>query len=228
MKDILPGAVSLPNSNSLGRVTERVVPREGDIADKPMRVRVEVVRQTPRPPTSLSFGMFKWLRRMPSKQGGKGISGTRTGTKVDRATADGFIPSVLATRPHVLANELSVCVAEAEEELRLQQRSVRAADAVLCSAEPVIGVIEENIATETVILEQLMGVANSIQQVGVLTEMTEAVDAAKIHLDRLEVLAANVRALHFVLTTYIGPASNRYFLMGIVYCMASTTPSVML
>lgn len=131
----------------------------------------------------------------------------------DATAAESKVDSVLAemltSQLHVLTKELLNCVEAVDDEMQLQQRGVKAANAVLCSTEPVFAGLEESLARETVLLEELNNVARNVQQSYVLAEMTEAVEAAKAFLERLEELSAHVVQLASELKAYVATADVR-------------------
>ncbi|CBJ25588.1 expressed unknown protein [Ectocarpus siliculosus] len=143
-------------------------------------------------------GVFDRFERKGVDAQGGGISST------ERALAE-----MLASQPDVFTKQLSKCVDSIGNEVQLQERGVRAANAVLCATEPVIAGLEEALEREAVLLEELKNVTRNVQQMYVLAEMSEAVEAAETYLRRLEVLSANVVELAVCLEAYIGGETVR-------------------
>ncbi|CAM9440548.1 unnamed protein product [Hapterophycus canaliculatus] len=163
-------------------------------------------RREPMPPAPHPFGASGRFRRDgvkamdPQNLADTGFSGS----KVEPARA-----TVLASQVDVLPKELSNRITSVDEEVRLQARGVRAANAVLCSTELIIAGLEKSSEREDVLLEELRNVARSVQQMYVLAEMSEAVEAAERHLGRLRELSANVITLAVELQAYVAAAHAR-------------------
>ena len=100
-------------------------------------------------------------------------------------------------------------MAAVDSEVRAQETYLQAANAVLCSSEPIISGLEESSKRDVFLLKELKNVARNVQQVYVLAEMAEAVEAAEVHLRRLEELSANVIDLTAELRTYATNANVR-------------------
>ncbi|CAM9994999.1 unnamed protein product [Ectocarpus sp. 6 AP-2014] len=156
--------------------------------------RLEAMTPAPDP-----VGVFDRFERKGVDAQGGGISST------ERALAE-----MLASQPDVFTKQLSKCVDSIGNEVQLQERGVRAANAVLCATEPVIAGLEEALEREAVLLEELKNVTRNVQQMYVLAEMSEAVEAAETYLRRLEVLSANVVELAVCLEAYIGGETVRH------------------
>lgn len=156
-------------------------------------------RREARPPAPDPVGVFDRFKRKGVDAQGGGISFT------ERALAE-----MLASQPDVLTKQLSKCIDSIDDEVQFQERGVRAANAVLCSTEPVIAGLEEGLEREAVLLEELKNVTRNVQQMYVLAEMSEAVEAAETYLRRLEVLSANVVELAVYLEAYIGGENARH------------------
>ncbi|CAN0569525.1 unnamed protein product, partial [Ectocarpus sp. 12 AP-2014] len=125
-------------------------------------------------------------------------------SSTERALAE-----MLASQPDVFTKQLPKCIDFIGDEVQLQERGVRAANAVLCSTEPVITGLDEALEREAVLLEELKNVTRNVQQMYVLAEMGEAVEAAETYLRRLEDLSANVVELAVYLEAYIGGETAR-------------------
>ncbi|CAN0569271.1 unnamed protein product, partial [Ectocarpus sp. 12 AP-2014] len=125
-------------------------------------------------------------------------------SSTERALAE-----MLASQPDVFTKQLSKCIDSIGDEVQLQERGVRAANAVLCSTEAVITGLDEALERVAVNLEELKNVTRNVQQMYVLAEMSEAVEAAETYLRRLEDLSANVVELAVYLEAYIGGETAR-------------------
>ncbi|CAM9124065.1 unnamed protein product [Ectocarpus fasciculatus] len=156
-------------------------------------------RREAMPPARDSVGVFDRFKRKDVDAKGAEMSST------DRALAE-----MLASQPDVVSKELAKCIDSIDDEVQLQERGVRAANAVLCSTEPVIAGLEEALEGEAVLLEELKNVTRNVQQMYVLAEMSEAVEAAETYLRRLEVLSANVVELAVYMEAYIGGENARH------------------
>lgn len=157
-------------------------------------------RREAMPPAPDPVGVFdRFERKGVDAQGGGVYSST------ERALAE-----MLASQPDVFTKQLSKCIDSIGDEVRLQERGVRAANAVLCSTEPVIAGLEEALEREAVLLEELKNVTRNVQQMYVLAEMSEAVEAAETYLRRLGDLSANVVELAVYLEAYIGGETARH------------------
>lgn len=156
-------------------------------------------RREAMPPARDSVGVFDRFKRKDVDAKGADMSST------DRALAE-----MLASQPDVVSKELAKCIDSIDDEVQLHERGVRAANAVLCSTEPVIAGLEEALEGEAVLLEELKNVTRNVQQMYVLAEMSEAVEAAETYLRRLEVLSANVVELAVYMEAYIGGENARH------------------
>ncbi|CAM9576607.1 unnamed protein product [Ectocarpus sp. 8 AP-2014] len=155
-------------------------------------------RREAMPPAPDPVGVFDRFERNGVDARGGEVSST------ERALAE-----MLASQPDVFTKQLSKCIDSIGDVVQLQERGVRAANAVLCSTEPVIAGLEEALEREAVLLEQLKNVTRNVQQMYVLAEMSEAVEAAETYLRRLEDLSANVVELAVYLEAYIGGETAR-------------------
>lgn len=166
-------------------------------------------RRAPMPPTPDPFGVWKWFSQTAPHREEGDLSPARVVPNLDEATPNSKLAAALVGLPHLLAKELSTCLEDGEKDLAMQERSFRAADAVLCCTEPVIIALEEGTAREYVLLDQVKSMARTVQQQYVLAEINEAVEAAEAHIVRLELLATNVMELAASVRTYMGAASER-------------------
>lgn len=168
------------------------------------------VRREPLPPAPDPFGIFTRFRQTTSSQKDRDLSASvEVATKEPELGTDVALAAILAARPHVLSKELVVCSEYAYNEVRLQEQSKLAAEAMLCSTEPVLVELEENYAKDTTVLEQLRNVTRNVQQLYVLAEMTEAVDEADAQLSRVKELSANVNRLAAEIRVYMPVADHR-------------------
>ncbi|CAB1100397.1 unnamed protein product [Ectocarpus sp. CCAP 1310/34] len=151
------------------------------------------------PPLPDLVGVFDRFGRKGVDARGGELSST------ERALAE-----MLASQPDVFTKQLSKCIDSIGDEVQMQERGLRAANAVLCSTEPVIAGLEEALEREAVLLEELKNVTRNVQQTYVLAEMSEAVEAAETYLRRLEDLSANVVELAVYLEAYIGGETARH------------------
>lgn len=122
---------------------------------------------------------------------------------------DQNVVTALVARPLVLSRQLVACTKAAENEVRLQNRSIRAADALLCSTEPIIDRLDESMRQDLVFLEELREVARAVQQSYILAEMNETVEAADAHRARMKELSSNVADLAMSLRAYLTVANAR-------------------
>lgn len=164
-------------------------------------------RREPMPPVPDPFGVLGRFGRKGSDAKGEPIfSDSRiAGSKYDPALA-----AMLALELDVLKKELLRCIEAVDDEVRLQERGVKAANAVLCSTEPIIAGLEESLEREAAVRAELQNVALNVQQVDVLAEMTEAIEAAETDIGRLQELSENVLELDFELKAYLATGNVRY------------------
>lgn len=169
------------------------------------------MRQQPIPSAPDLFGIFRRFGRkyVNSKDEQASPPGGGVGASTTESRVQPELAEMLAAHPHVLTKQLAVYTQAADDEVRLQERRVRAANAVLCSTESVIAGLEESSKKDVDLLEELKGVASNVQQMYVLAEMTEAVDAAEAHFARMEELTANVVELAAELRIYVATANVR-------------------
>ena len=172
---------------------------------KPSRASTE--REEPTPPSPDAFGVFRRFRRNDASTEGN-LSTSSAGFA--ESIVDPSVAAMLTSRLDVLSGELLNCIGAVDDEVRLQERGVKAANAVLCSTEPVIAGLEKYLEKESALLDELKNVARSVQQMYVLAEMTEAVEAAETCLGRLEELLAHVLDLALELKRFVAAADIRY------------------
>lgn len=115
----------------------------------------------------------------------------------------------LVARPLVFSEQLAACTKAAENEIGWQNRSIRAADALLCSTEPIIDGLDERMRQNLVFLEELREVARAVQHSYILAEINETVEAADAHHDRVKELSSNVADLAATLKAYLTIANAR-------------------
>lgn len=166
-------------------------------------VKETVVQQQPTPPAP-AFDVFDFFKRKFENP------------ESDRVKADGAqskvklkVAATLTSVSHASISEVTTCLAAVDSEVATQESSLRAANAVLFSSEPIIAGLEESSKREVVLLKELKTVTSSVQQEYVLAEMAEAVEAAEVHLTRLGELSANVIDLTAELRTYATNADAR-------------------
>lgn len=161
-------------------------------------------------PTPPAPDPFRAVRRVKRK--GANAQGQRNSSdvRVAESKVDSVLANMLTSRLDVVVKELLNSVQAVDDETRLRQRGVKAANAVLCSTEPVVAGLEESLAREVALLEELNNLARNVQQTYVLAEMTEAVEAAEAYLERLEGLSAHVVELASELRAYVATANFRY------------------
>lgn len=176
-------------------------------AAKDKRLRAASARLEPTPPAPDPYRVVSRFRRKGANAKGQRNS---PDARDPESKVDSSLAKMLTSHLDVLTMELLNCVQAVDDETRLQARGVKAANAVLCSTEPVIAGLEESLAREVALLEELKNVARNVQQTYVLTEMTEAVEAAEAYLERLEELSAHVVQLASELETYVATADIRY------------------
>lgn len=193
------GASTIKGSPAVGQSTAT------DAEDK--LLREASVRLEPTPPAPDPFRAVRRFRRK-----GANARGQRTSpdASVAKSKVDPVLAKMLTSQLEVLEQELLNSVQAVDDEMRLRKRGVKAATAVLCSTEPVIAGLEEGLAREVALLEELKNVARNVQQTYVLAEMTEAVEAAKVYLKRMEGLSAHVVELAVELRPYVAAADTRY------------------
>lgn len=168
------------------------------------------VRREPLPPAPDPFGIFTRFRQTIASPKDKDLSASvEVEAREIEAGTDATLAAILATRPHVLSKELVACSTCADNELRLQEQSQRAAEAVLCCTEPILADLENTSVNDMEMLEQLRSVTRNVQQLYVLAEMTQAVDAAEAQLARLKELSANVNRLAGEIRVYMPRADHR-------------------
>lgn len=173
-------------------------------------LREASVRREPLPPAPDPFGIFTRFRQTIASPKDKDLSASaEVEAREIEAGTEATLAAILATRPHVLSKELVVCLTYADNEMRLQEQSQRAAEAVLCSTEPILADLEKTSVNDMGMLEQLRSVTKNVQQMYVLAEMTQAVDAAEAQLARLKVLSANVNRLAGEIRVYMPRANHR-------------------
>lgn len=196
---LVPGLNIMESSPEVG---------ESTIAESKRNVSREIAaRREPIPPAPDPFGVFGSFRRKGADAKGKP---NFPNSGVAESKFEPALAAMLASQLDVLRKELLNCVEAVDDEVRLQERGVRAANAVLCSTEPVIAGLEESLEREGAVRAELQNVARNVQQVYVLAEMTEAVEAADTYVGRLEELSANVLELAFELEAYVATADVRY------------------
>lgn len=164
-------------------------------------------RLEPTPPAPDPFGAVRRFRRRNVNARGQRSS---PGASVARSKVDSVLAKTLTSQLELLQQELLNSVQAVDDEMRLRERGVKAANAVLCSTEPVIAGLEESLARELALLEELKNVTGNVQQAYVLSEMTEAVEAATVYLERLEGLSTHVIELALELRPYVATADIRY------------------
>lgn len=168
------------------------------------------VRRDQVPPAPNPFGLFKRFLRKSEVSKSKGyFSGSEASASEAEPGTEPALAVMLAARPSVLVEELEFSLRAADDEVQFQERSARAAKALLSSTEPVIDGLEEAAKADAFFLEQLKNVANNVQQVYVLAEMTDAVEAAEANLRRVEKMSANVMELAAELRNYTATANVR-------------------
>ncbi|CAN0139148.1 unnamed protein product [Scytosiphon promiscuus] len=237
-KLLRPMGVSLPLAKEKGLLmgrtpsesgVELLKARETNISSKaagssPTRILgSSVVESTPSvgegTPASPKSGLLRdasaWQDAMPPAPHPFGEPGTfrrETANVVETPHSAGMKVSGSEVEPAlaaVSAAGLSKRITSVDKELRLQGRGVRAAHAVLCSTEPIIAGLAKSSTREEVLLEELRNVARNVQQMYVLAEMSEAVEAAERYLGRLRELSANVTKLAVELQAYVAAAYAR-------------------
>lgn len=139
-----------------------------------------------------------------------GSSGRSRREVVSSSKAEPPLATMLASQLDVLPKELSNRIISIDREVRLQARGVRAANAVLCSTEPLTAGLDKSSEREGFLLEELRNVTRNVQQMYVLAEMSEAVEAAERYIGRLRELSANVIKLAVELQAYVAAAAARY------------------
>lgn len=184
-------AADLSPTQILGPSVSEITPA----ADKGRLLRDASARREPMPTAPHPFRASGRLRREGAKV-----------MEEQNPSITGVQPS-LATMP---ASQLSKRITSIDEEVRLQARGVRSANAVLCSTEPIIAGLAKSSEREEGLLEELKNVTRDVQQMYVLAEMSEAVEAAERHLGRLGELSANVVRLAIDLQAYVAAAHARY------------------
>lgn len=192
-------------SNTIGR--SPAVGQSTAAGAKNKLLREVSARLEPTPPAP---DVFRVVSR--SRQNGANAGGQRKspGVSVAESKVDSILAKTLTYQLDVLTNGLLKSVQAVDDEMRLRKRGVKAANAVLCSTEPVIAGLEESLEREVALLQELKNVARDVQQAYVLAEMTEAVEAAETYLEGLEGLSAHVVELAFALRAYVATADIRY------------------
>lgn len=115
----------------------------------------------------------------------------------------------LVARPLVFSDQLVACTKAAENEIGWQNRSIRAANALLCSTEPIIDGLDESLRQNIVFLEELREVARAVQHTYIVAEINETLEAADAHYDRVKELSLNVADLATALRAYLTTANSR-------------------
>ena len=165
-----------------------------------------VIKQEPASPAPEIFDVFDFFRR---KFGSLESDRVSPGVEVKADGVELKLAAALPSESHASISEVSTCLAAVDSEVRAQETYLQAANAVLCSSEPIISGLEESSKRDVFLLKELKNVARNVQQVYVLAEMAEAVEAAEVHLRRLEELSANVIDLTAELRTYATNANVR-------------------
>ncbi len=168
--------------------------------------RAPAGRQEPTPPSPNAFGVLRRFRRKRADAEG---NPSNSSARFSGSKADPSLAAMLTSRLDVLSGVLLNCIGAIDDEVRLQERGVKAANAVLCSTEPVIAGLEERLERESALLEELKDVGRNVQQMYVLAEMTEAVKAAETYRERLEALSAHVLDLASKLEAFVAAADVR-------------------
>lgn len=153
---------------------------------------------------------FRAVSRFRRKRANAKRQRNYSDASVAEPKVDSDLAKMLTSELDVLKKELLNSVQAVDDEMRLRKRGVKAANAVLCSTEPVITGLEESLEREVALLEELKNVALNVQQTYVLVEMTEAVEAAEAYLERLESLSAHVVELAVEVRAYVATADIRY------------------
>lgn len=181
---------------------------ESTVAESNGRVFREVpARREPMPPVPDPFGVLRRFgRKGPDPKGEPSVSDSG----VAESTFDPALAAMLASEFTVLKKQLLRCIEAVDDEVQLQERGVKAANAVLCSTEPIIAGLEESLEREEAVCAELQNVARDVQQVYVLAEMTEAVKAAETYIGRLQQVSANVLKLNVELKAYSATGNVRY------------------
>lgn len=169
-----------------------------------------VMKQEPTPPAPETFDVLDFFRRKFGTPEGDRVSPGAEG-KADGAQSkvELKLAAALTSDSYASISEVTTCLASVDSEVLTQESSLQASNAVLCSSEPVIAGLEESSKRDMFLLKELRTVASNVQQVYVLAEMAEAVEAAEVHLRRLEELLANVVDLSAALRTYATKANVR-------------------
>lgn len=210
-EDLSAALETVPNS----KFYQDKIETPDDARERPISPRADSLdkrreRGPPMPPPPDPFGAWKrFWQTGPGREEEGDLPRARVVPNVGGAEPDSKLVAALVARPQLLANELSTCLEDGEQDLVLQARSTRAADAVLCSTELVMVSLKKNTAREYVLLDQVKSMAKTVLQQYVLAEMNEAVEAAEAHVVRLEQLATNVMELSAAVRAYIGAASER-------------------
>lgn len=176
-----------------------------------------VMKQESTPSAQESFDVLNFLRRIFGSPESDQAS-PRVKVKADGASSkvELKLAAALTSKSFTSISEVTTCLAAVDSEVLTQENSLQAANAVLCSSEPVIAGLEESSKRDVFLLKELKTVASNVQQVYVLAEMAEAVEAAEMHLRRLEELSANVVDLSAALRTYATKANVR---CGKYFCL---------
>lgn len=181
--DIMPEAGVSPTTRS--SPLKEVVPQE------------DPTEQAPE-----SFDVFDFFRQFGNPEGaGAEVKADGARSKVE--------PKLAATLTPISTSELTTFLAAVDSEKFTQESSLRAANVVLHSSEPVIAGLEETSKRDVLLLQQLKTVASNVQQMYVLAEMAEAVETAEVRLSRLQELSAKVVDLAAELRTYATTAKVR-------------------
>lgn len=168
------------------------------------------VRRESLPPAPDPFGIFTRFRQTNASQKDKNLAASvEVEAREIEPGTDENLAAFLTTRPHVLSKELVVSSTCADVEVRLQEQRLRAAEAIVCSTEPIFADLEETSVDDMKMLEQLRNVTRNVQQMYVLAEMTQAVDAAEAQLARLKDLSANLNRLAAEIRVYMPRADHR-------------------
>lgn len=192
-------------------VAERVIPRTRILSDRDEIVASAAARTNEVLEDTQSSWAVGKLRGQPevvlqvSEDAPRGVV-----VNADRVESNADLFSASPSRSNVLVNELTMCLEEVDRRLQWQQRNVRAAEAVLCSTEPVINSLEDKISRDVITLRQLEKMAKGTQQATIIAELAEARDAAHAHIRRLEVSTSNVRKLQEALIAHVESESARW------------------
>lgn len=174
-------------------------------------VQAAEAQAKPLQPSPGPLGMlYRFRRKTKNPKKERSLPGTGIATDESKARIDPDLAVMLASKPHVLFEELAACTRDASDRTRWYELNVRAANALLCSTGPVVSELEEGSKREALLLQELKNMAVTVQQVYVLAEMSEAIEAAETHLRRLAELSEHVVELAAELETYVTVTDIRY------------------